>query len=86
MRPLLSLLALPGSFTPSMANMCLPINPIRSSVISTWLNRLVTSPPSSRTKRATWLKLGRLSPLIAMNTTFCSQACAILRLLINPRL
>ena len=52
--PLRSLLALAGSFTPSMANMALPIRPMRSQVTSTWANRAYTSGPSSRTNLAMW--------------------------------
>ena len=84
--PLRRLSALLGSFTPSIANICRPINPSRSQASSTCVKIGDTSSPSSLTKAAMVVNRGALSPEIAMNSTFSRHRRSIARLDTTPRL
>lgn len=84
--PLRRLSALPGSFTPSIANICRPMRPCRSQVGSTRVKIAEASSPSSRTNVAMVENYGALSPEIAMNSTFSRHRRSILRLEMTPRL
>lgn len=84
--PLLRLSALLGSLTPSIGNICRPINPSRSQVSRTWVKIAAASSPSSRTKAAMVVKRGALSPEIAMNSTHSRHSRSIARLEMTPRL
>jgi hypothetical protein len=83
--PLRRLDALPGSFTPSMANISRPISPCRSQTASTAAKMGAMSAPSVLTHWAIVVTWGRVSPQSAMNVTCSAQARAIARLLTIPR-
>lgn len=83
--PLWRLLALPGSFTPSMANISRPIRPWASQIKSTCWNTAAMGSARRETKRATVVKCGASCPHRAMKVTWRSQAEAMARLETRPR-
>ena len=60
--PLLRLLALDGSFTPSMANMARPTRPSRLRSQRTWAKSRSAPAPNPETKAARVAKWGAVSP------------------------
>ena len=75
--PLRRFEALPGSFTPSMANISRLMSPCASQIATTAANTRAMTSPSVLTKWAIVVKYGAVSPHNAMNVTCSRQSCSI---------
>jgi hypothetical protein len=84
--PLLALLALLGSLTPSMANISRPMSPMAVADEQDFLEQRPDLAPRVLTKAAKVVKCGALSPESAMKVTWSRQARSMSRELTMPRL